>query len=152
MEYILSFDLSLSNTGVSIFLDDGQHIDSLSIATNSKDETRVRLHQIAEKFIQLKQKYNPKTIVLEQGFTRFNTSTQQLYRVHGICNYIFWDCNQIYYPSTTIKKTICGKGNVKKNEVETVLKNKFDVSFDDFDQSDSFAIALTYFYKEGILE
>jgi len=152
VKYILAFDLSLSNTGISIFTNDGRYIESISIATNSKDSTGVRLHKIGEEFNKLKKQYNPDTIILEQGFSRFNISTQQLYRVHGICNYVFWDCEQIYYPSTTVKKTICGKGNAKKNAVEETIKQKYDISFDDLDQSDSFAIGLTYFYKEGILK
>jgi len=151
--YIWALDISLSSTGITIFNQDGTHIFTDSIGTDSKQDTSVRLHNIGQKITQLKQDYPPTKLVIERGFSRFNTSTEQVYRAVGVIEYCLWDIDKIYYPATTVKKEITGKGNAKKFEVEAVICQKYpDMRFRNLDESDSMAIGLTYFYKEGILK
>lgn len=152
MKYIWALDISLSNTGLTIFTNDGQSVYIESIGTNSKEDTSVRLHKIGKRILELKDKYSPEKLIIERGFSRFNTSTEQVYRAVGVVEYCLWDVDKIYYPATTVKKEITGKGNAKKFEVEAVICAKYpDMRFNNLDESDSFAIGLTYFYKEGIL-
>ena len=151
--YIWALDISLSSTGITIFNQDGTHIFIDSIGTDSKQDTSVRLHNIGQRILQLKQNYPPAKLIIERGFSRFNTSTEQVYRAVGVVEYCLWDIDKIYYPATTVKKEITGKGNAKKFEVEAVICAKYpDLRFKNLDESDSFAIGLTYFYKEGILK
>jgi Holliday junction resolvasome RuvABC endonuclease subunit len=153
MGYIWALDLSLSNSGISIFTHDGKFVFISSVETNTKDETCVRLHKIGQRFLDLKKEYKPDKIIIEKGFHRFNVSTEQVYRVVGVVEYLFWDIDKIYYPATTVKKEVTGKGNSKKFEVEaTIIKNFPNARFKNLDESDSFAVGLTYFYKEGILK
>lgn len=150
--YVYGLDLSLSNTGVSIFNNDGSYVKSESIDTKSGKNHQEKLKIIGESFLRLRSKYEPSVIVIEQGFSRFNIATQCLFKVHGVTQYIFNDIEQIYYAATAIKKELTGKGNAKKDIVrEYILKEYPDVEFDDLDQSDSFAIAITYFRRNGVL-
>jgi len=79
-------------------------------------------------------------------------STQVIYRVHGILNYIMSEFEQIYYPPKTVKEAIL-KGNATKKQVQEVIKNKYpDIVFKNEDESDSYAVGLTYFIKTGKLK
>lgn len=152
MNYVWALDLSLSNSGISIFDEFGNNVYIDSIPTTTKDDTAVRLHLIANKLLEIKNQYPPSKIIFEKSFHRFNVSTEQIYRVVGVVEYLFWNIDKIYYASTTVKKEVTGKGNSKKPDVEKNIKSKYpDIKFKNLDESDSFAVGLTYFYKEGIL-
>ncbi len=150
-KYVYSLDLSLNSTGVCIFTNDGQFIKSMTIDTNSEKETKLKLKKIGNEFIRLIKEYTPEIVLIEQGFTLFNTSTQAIFRVHGLVNYLFSQYEQIYYPATTIKKIIGGKGNMKKEEIQEVIYKKYpNVKFKNLDESDAFSIGEAYFIKKGI--
>ena len=48
--YILALDISLANTGGSVFDENGNVIDVFSVPTSSKDLIQVRLKKIADFF------------------------------------------------------------------------------------------------------
>lgn len=151
---IFAFDLSMSCVGLTVFSNDGMPELVTSIDTKSEKEYSGKLKFIADKVLELKEKYKPEKIVIESGFSRFNTSTQVVFRVHGLINYLFWDVKeQILYAPTTIKKIVGGRGNIKKEELQEVVLNKYpDVKFNNNDESDSFAIGLCYFIKNNIIK
>ena len=152
-EYVIAIDISLSSTGVAIFNLDGSIKKLITIETNSKDETQIRLKKIADEMFNIKKKYKPKIVIMERGFYRYNTSTEQVFRAHGIMNYVFWDIEQVYYHSTTIRKIVAGKGNLKKEQVRDYILSKYNnVTFLNYDESDSFAVGLTWFINNGILK
>jgi Holliday junction resolvasome RuvABC endonuclease subunit len=152
LNYLWALDLSLSNTGIAIFTNDGKCVETLSIETKPEKSTQERLGIIGDKVLKLAKKYDPFKIVIEQGFTRFNTSTQQLYRVHGLINYLFRDYEQIYYPATKVKLLVGGKGNLKKEQLRDIIYKKYDtIQFHNLDESDAFAIGMTYFLENKIL-
>ena len=149
--YIFSLDLSLNSTGVCIFTNDGQFLRALTIDTHSEKETKLKLKIIGEKIINLIKDYPPSLVIIEQGFSLFNTSTQALFKVHGLINYLFSDYEQVYYAASTVKKVVTGKGNAKKEEVLRTIKTKYpNVVLRDLDQSDAFAVGETFFIKKGI--
>jgi Holliday junction resolvasome RuvABC endonuclease subunit len=150
-KYIYALDLSLNSSGVCIFKDDGKFVKSTTIDTNSLKETKLKLKKIGNEFIDLMKQYPPKVVVIEQGFVLFNTSTQQLFRVHGLVNYLFSEYEQIYYPATIIKKTFTGKGNSNKEVVREKVKDLYpELQFASLDETDAFSIGETYFIKQGI--
>jgi len=152
MEYIFALDLSISNSGIAIFNKNASLEKIQSIKTNPSDSHGIRLKQIADKLIELRLGYPPQTVIIERGFSLHNIATQVLYRVHGIANYVFYDCEQIYYAPTSIKKAITGDGKADKKLVQKMIKEIYqDIKFKDFDQSDAVAIGLTYFIKDGVL-
>lgn len=144
--YVYALDLSLNSTGVCIFTNDGDFVESSTIDTHAEKETKLKLKMIGNDFIKLMKVYQPSVVVIEQGFSRFNASTQQLFRVHGIINYLFCEYEQVYYPSTMVKKTITGKGNSSKDEVrEAILELNKNIKFNSYDESDAYAVGLTFF-------
>lgn len=150
--YIYAFDLSLNCTGVSIFTNDGKCIFYTSIDTKKQDTHPEKLHYIGDIILDLREKYKPEKIIVERSFTRFNASTQAIFKVVGLISYLFWDVEQIFIPSTTIKKIVSGSGLAKKEEIRDIILKKYSgMKFKTLDESDSFAIGLAYFYREGIL-
>ena len=149
--YIYALDLSQNSSGVCIFTNDGQFIKALTIDTNGEKETKLKLRIIGNKFVELMKQYTPELIVIEQGFTLYNPSTQAIFRVHGLVNYLFSEYEQIYYPASTIKKIVGGKGNMGKEEIRDVIIKKYPyLKFNTLDESDAFAAGETFFIGKGI--
>jgi Holliday junction resolvasome RuvABC endonuclease subunit len=143
----------MENTGVTIFnMENNEPIHISSIPTNKKHTHGKRLYIIAQELISLKDKNPPSIVAIERGFSRFNTSTQVIYRVHGLINYLFYDVEQVYYPPKKIKEAII-RGDATKKLVRQVIESKYpNVKFDDEDQSDSFAIGLTYLIENKLIK
>lgn len=149
---LLSLDLSLSNTGYSVFDDDGRFVETGHVQTDEKQTTPLRLKCIAQKLKQIKRKYKLKTVVIERGFYRHIKSTQQIFRVHGLVNYIFCDIEQIEIHATSVRKLVAGHGNITKKELqEFMLINYPDLKFEDFDEMDSLALGIAYFNAKGVV-
>ena len=143
--YIYGLDVSLTNTGVAIFTNEGVFVECSSIDTTKEKVLRRKLVIIAKEYIKFIKEYPPSVIVIEQGFSRFNTSTQMIFRCMGVTNYIFSEYEQIMIPSTTIKKVITGRGNAKKDEVRDVIFELYPyIKCNNFDESDAVAVVLTY--------
>lgn len=152
MSYVIALDLSLSNTGIAIFDDTGNCIKLLSIDTKKEKDHPKKLYLLSKVLKALKKEYKPKTVVIEQGFTRFNLSTQAIFKVMGVANLIFHDIEQILYHSTTVRKEVLGKGNAKKEDLQKFILNTYkNITFEDLDQSDAFGLGVCYFKKKGVL-
>jgi Holliday junction resolvasome RuvABC endonuclease subunit len=151
-KYIYGFDLSMSCTGISIFSDDAKPVLVTSVDTKSEKEYQMKLKLIADKILEFKNKYPPEIITIEKGFFRFITSTEVVFRVHGLVQYLFWDTKQILYAPTTIKKSICGFGNATKDVVQARVREMFpEIIFKNNDESDSVAFIVCHFKKTGAL-
>jgi Holliday junction resolvasome RuvABC endonuclease subunit len=147
---IMCFDISLSNTGVAIFDDVGNPIEFSSIDTRRETLYPMKLKIIEKAILKLKKKYKPSLIVMEESFTKFNKSTQAIYRVRGIIELLFYNVEQVCFHATSIRKELLGKGNAKKEEVQKHIISEYpNLKFDDMDQSDAFAVGLCYFKKKG---
>ena len=148
MKYIYGLDLSMSCTGISIFSNDARPIFVTSVDTKSGVTHQKKLKLIAEKLLELKEKYPPETIVIEKGFYRFAASTEAIFKVHGLAQYLFWDIEQVLYAPTTIKKLVGGKGNMTKEEIRCIVSKRFpEITFMNNDESDSVSVALCFFQK-----
>jgi Holliday junction resolvasome RuvABC endonuclease subunit len=148
-KYIYAFDLSLSCVGITIFGNDAKPVLITSVDTRSEKEHQMKLKIIADFLLDLRKKYEPEKIIVEGGFSRFNASTQAVYKCHGICQYLFSDVPQLFFPPSTIKKIVGGRGNIDKDGLRKIIENKYNVSFSNMDESDSFAVGLCYFIKMG---
>ncbi len=149
---ILAFDLSLSNTGIAVFDDKGKCKKLISIKTNEKQSHSLRLRQIEKVMRSLKKEYKPNLIIIEEGFSRYNKSTQAIYKCRGVTDLIFWNVPQIAVNVKTIRKVLIGNGNANKEEVQNYILNKYKkIKFLDTDQSDAFAVGLYYFTEKGVL-
>lgn len=150
-KYVYALDLSQNSSGVCIFTNDGKFVKAFTIDTNGEKETKLKLRIIGNEFIKIMKEYPPDIVVIEQGFTLYNPSTQAIFRVHGLVNYLFSEQEQIYYPASTVKKIIGGKGNMTKEEIYYAIQKKYPkIKLHNYDESDAFAVGETYFLKQGI--
>lgn len=159
--YLWGLDLSLKNTGVTIYDTEERKFYIYSIDTEfikSRKANKhlylnaIKLKHIWDEIKELKEKFPPQVVVIERGFSRFNTATQVVYRVHGIINLMFHDIPQIYYPPKSVKEAIV-HGSATKEDLQIAINAKYnDISFANEDESDSFAVLLTYLIKEEIIE
>jgi len=151
VNYVYALDLSLNSTGVCIFTNDGKFIKAITIDTNGEKESKQKLRIIGNEFVKMMNEYPPETVIIEQGFTRYNPSTQAIFKVHGVVNYLFSNYKQIYYPASTVKKIAGGKGNLTKDEMYYIIKQKYPtIILKNYDESDAFSVGETYFIKTGI--
>lgn len=151
--YLYGLDLSMSCSGITVFdLNTLKPVFITSIETRDKDSHGQRLHVIAEALRKIESEYRPSVIAIERTFNRFPTSTAVLYKAHGVVNYVFREYDQVYYSPKEIKSVI-SNGNASKALVRKKIEMAYpDVTFQNEDESDSFAIALCYLAKNGILE
>lgn len=149
-KYLYGLDLSMSNTGIAIFdIDTYEPILITSVATKDKEEYGERLHTQREYMKELIEKYSPYEIAIERGFTRFNTSTQVVYRVHGVTNELFHDYPQFYYAPNQVKKIVAGNGQAKKEVVQKAILKKYpNLEFANDDESDAFSIGICHLIKK----
>lgn len=145
---VLSLDLSLNSTGYCVFNLKGNLLEIGTIDTSKVEETPKKLRFIANKAKKILKDYKPKVVVFERGFTRFNIATQQIYRAVGLMNYLFYKQEQIYLPSKSVRKLICGQGNIKKNDFFLYIKeNNPKIKFSNNDEADAYALGQAYFIQ-----
>ena len=167
--YLYAFDLSMDCTGLVIFdIDTFKHIHITSFKTNEKETHGKRLNYIKTEIQKLFEQYPVYEVAIERGFTRFNVSTQVIYRVHGVINEMFKDCNQKYYPPKQVKEAILN-GNATKKALQNEIKKRYpEVKFsitevkdkktkeirfeENEDESDAFAVGLTHLIKMRNME
>lgn len=157
-KFIWGLDLSLACSGVTIYNLDKKDFIYIGHYNTEKIKKKkglyhnaIKLNEIAEFMLELKKKYPPAVICIERGFSRFNVATQVIYRVHGVINYLFNDVEQIYYPPKTVKEAIF-KGDATKAQVQKIIVDNYDyLVFENEDESDSFAVVLTYLIKNDLI-
>jgi len=150
---LMAIDPSLSCTGVAIFDTSDSDvwppklISTYTIETKTpKNMSRARkLSIIAKRFRELKDEYKPDVMVYESGFSRFVKSTQALYQVQGVMLLIFNEIETLSYAPSSVKKTICGKGNVKKDFVREAVEEIYPKEeFANNDETDAVAVGIHY--------
>ena len=156
--YLWGLDISLTCTGVTIYdLDDKEfvHIDSFNTekikAIKNRYHNAIKLKAKADWLLELKEKYPPYFIGIERGFSRYNNSTQTIFRVHGLANYLFHDIPQEYYAVKKIKEVIV-HGSATKEDVAITINQKYPFYFENEDESDSFSVVLTVLIDKGLIE
>ena len=106
LNYIWGLDLSMSNTGISIFDKIGNPVFIGSIPTNKDFSHGKRLKEIYDYLSLLKDKYYPDILCIERGFNRFNKSSEAIWKVNGVVDLLFNNEEIIFYSPKTIKKMI----------------------------------------------
>ncbi len=145
-KYVIALDLSLSNSGVCIFDKNRNPVELCSIPTNGKDPHGVRLKNLADSLFHIRSKYDIDLAVFEKGFSRFNQSTQAVFKATGVANYVFYDCEQIYYAPSSVKKIVSGNGRTDKAGIRKIIESKYPhLKIANEDESDAVSIGLAYF-------
>lgn len=154
---VIGLDLSMKQTGIAVYDTDKDkfllitslNTEKISKKGNAKPWEKLfysyRLKFIFDELLKIKKEYKPDEMVVEKGFSRFNTSTQVVYRVHAIASLVFYDIPSTYYPSTEIKSVTTGYGRAKKSEVREAVKKRYpNIEMDNNDESDACAIIATH--------
>ena len=146
-KYICAIDSSLSRSGLAIFSRKEKLIFYSSIPTSPKLKIQERLGIIGETLIELRKKYPCDILVIEEGFCRFFNATKALFRVRGVVEFVFRECEIYSYSPRTIKRIVGGNAKAEKDAVaEGVMKLYPKVKLDgNFDISDAIATGITYF-------
>ena len=162
--YVYGLDLAWS-TGIAIY--DLEEEKFVYVSTCDVDKVKLRaqekrdgllehgkkLRTFALFFEDLFNEYPPSQIVLEKQFAgKFKSAVISLSKVHGIINEMTADIPSVYYTPTEIKKAIL-KGNAKKEMLAKVISAKYNyITFNNNDESDATAVALTYLIKNKIIK
>lgn len=161
-KYVYGLDLSLKQSGVTVLdIETLKPVYKTSIPTDQIKDTKknkglhknaLKLTHIHNKLSEIKEKYPPKVVVIESTFHQFMKATAVLYTVHGVALELFSDVPIKYYRPKEIKERII-KGDAEKELVQKAIKVMFpNIEFANEDESDSFAIAITYLIDNGLIE
>ena len=140
----------MSCTGVAIFnIDDKIPVLITHIKTNDKETHGERLHTQREFIKDLIKQYPPCEVAIERGFTHMNTTTQVIYRCHGVINELLHKYPQFYYPPATVKSLVGKHGKAKKEVVQAnILKKYPNIEFANNDESDACGVGICHLIKE----
>lgn len=160
MKTILALDLSLSSTGYSVVQWDGKEVAVIEVGhIDNKKKGRVKWShgkRLLRVFTELKAVINKypeiDVIVREKGVTRFNRSTQVIFRVVGCVDLLIESTGHspaIEIGISEAKKLITGNGRADKEEVAQEVQNFLSeyTEFQNDDESDAVAIAVAYCLK-----
>lgn len=155
--FVLGLDVSMNSTGWAVLGIKGQDvrlIDSGIIKANTKQSHGKRLQNQRENFKEIVEKYKPKYVAREAGFSRHVKSTQTLFKAYGVTEEFFAEYDLVEYAAATIKKVVTGNGRASKPEVEkavrSILNLPEDYVFQSDDESDAMAIGITIVEKHNI--
>jgi Holliday junction resolvasome RuvABC endonuclease subunit len=148
-KYLHAWDLSLKCPAVTIFdLGTFEPVCIQHYLVKGKHTHGKRLYELYQAALALQTTYPPTACAVERGFSRFNTETQVLYRVHGIFNMAYKDVPQFYYPPKTVKAALLDGDATKKQVQEAIKKHYSNIEFADGDpgedESDSCAVGVTH--------
>lgn len=158
----LAMDLSLSSPGfavLAVFEGSPIALEVTSIKTNAKTTHGARLTQIAEEIAFLIRKYQPEHIVREKGFSRFAATTQALFKVVGVSDYISHrDVGKAVdeIAVTTVKKAVTGDGRADKQAVQDAVLRILQIDTTDYftndDESDACAVGIAYLLGKKLID
>jgi len=166
--YLYGLDISLKNTGVAIFDLEARefvYIDSFNTEgiRNTKqyknyDITALKLAKITEWFEELVKQYPPYFASIEQMVKverKFGVNINELKAIAkatGVIQNVLWNIPQEFYYPSEVKSTII-KGNATKEVVKSEILRRFpNLEFNNLDESDAVAVALTQLIKVGIID
>ena len=160
---LLALDLSLSSTGYAVIhWEDGcatvlevGHIDNKRKGRMKWSHGK-RLMNIYEELSFVINSYpDIELVVREKGVSRFNRSTQVLFRVVGVVDLLLEEYGLQPSKEITIsetKKVITGDGKAEKETVATAVQQYLaeKVNFTNDDESDAVAVGVAYCIKEEL--
>lgn len=165
-DYVIGIDLSLTDSGVSVYSLSEKRIVYTGNCNTDKVRTlkkyrgynrnSIKLNIIREFFEDIKRRFPPRIVVFERGFAKFRKEVAVLNQVNGIVFSVFWNYSQVLYAPASVKKEIV-HGKAEKDVVRDVLllnvpelkNNKEFYSNDNI--SDAVAVLYTHLLKEKII-
>lgn len=149
---IIGIDPGINKTGFGIISEAGfspKYIESGTIKNRTDMKQSEKLNNIFSKIELLIQKYEVKSIILEETFVNSNPNTSMILGyargiiilLAGIHNLPLYE-----YAPNHIKKTLTGNGHASKEQIQYMVRKILNIrkEFKNFDESDALAIALTH--------
>lgn len=160
--FLYGLDISLKNTGVTIYdFDTKEFVFTSSFSTEKIYATKenkglhlnaVKLMKIANWMEGIIEEYPPTIVSIERMFSRFPAETQAIAKAIGVIQHLLWDKPQYLYPPKSVKLAMV-HGDATKEDVANAIKTKYNyITFDNDDESDSFAVALTFLIDKEFIE
>lgn len=166
--FLYGLDISLHNTGVAIYdLETREfiHIDSFNTENikatkeyKGLDVSALKIHKIREWFENLTKEFPPYYIAIEQMVKverEYGVNINEIKgiaKATGVVQEVVWYKPQTFYYPSEVKSAII-KGNASKDVVQReILKRYPNLVFNNFDESDACAVALTKLIEVGIVE
>lgn len=159
----LAMDLSLSSPGFAVLaVFEGKPIvlEVSHIKTNAKKSHGFRIGQIAEEITRLIMLYSPKHYVREKGFSRFPATTQAIFKVVGVADYVSYifgkfEGSAVEIAPTSVKKAVTGDGKASKEDVafavHSILQLEDKEFFANDDESDAAAVGVAFYKQKGMI-
>lgn len=157
---ILAIDSSLACPAFSVLLFDLDNrtvevVQLEHVKTNSKKPTGHRLDQIDKMLDYLTHHYDFDEVVMEKGFNKFATATQQIQRTVGLLLFRMWTWKGYEIAEiapTTVKKALTGSGKASKQEVADALESYVGkIKYANNDESDATGVGIAYGKQMGWL-
>lgn len=157
---ILALDLSLSSSGWAVISVEERRPYLLAcghVPTKPKQTHGQRLTTIRNVLSDTYSEYEPFIgIVSEKGFSRHATTTQALYKVHGVAEQLFASHDYTMIAPTSVKKLVTGDGKASKADVEKAVRVWLGLSdmytFKTDDESDACALAIAYALSSKLID
>lgn len=155
---VLGLDLSMNRPGFAVVeWKDGEVLllEKSHIKQNTKKTHAYRLNATAREIQRYLENYEVDIIVRERGFSRHNKTTQALFKVVGVSDYIasLYEKEVVEFSPTEIRKLLFESGDVGKATVQNVLSRYVgEVRYETDDESDATAVAVAYLVKSGLLK
>lgn len=163
-DIVLAMDLSLSSPGFAVLaLFEGKPIvlEVSHVKTTASKSHGYRLQQIAIEISRLITQYEPEHYVREKGFSRFATTTQALFKVVGVADYVTHqfatqaEVRAEEIAPTSVKKMLSGNGKASKEDVAFAVHSVLQLEDKDFfandDESDAAAVGVAYYMMKGLI-
>lgn len=153
MNYYIGIDLSLTNTGIIVLNSEGHLVDQHSIKPKSKGDER--LVEIKTQLHYYLSKYDEPFSICIEGYSYGSKNRGlpfQIGELGGVIKSSLFEKGLQYklVPPTTMKKFITGKGNAKKEEIQSSIKQKWGIEFTDNNLADAYGLARVCL-GEGVL-
>lgn len=150
---LLSWDVGYVNHGIALFNFDDSYIELLysKYVRTDYEKFGANLEKFEKVLEDIIKKSNIDIFVYEKPVFKKGNSASFLNQMLGIVTLQMYKNNISMYPvtATEVKKTMCGKGNADKHEIESAVNKflKIDKKYERDHESDAVAIGITYWLK-----
>jgi crossover junction endodeoxyribonuclease RuvC len=141
----IGVDPSLSNTGIVVIDETGKILEEKLISSDSKDDMEYRITFISNQIIETISKY-PLFAMSIEGLS-YQSSGQGALQLAGLhfhirCMLYNFPIEFNVVPPSSWKKTVFGKGNLKKDLILKEVYKKFGADFNNDNLADAYCIAM----------
>lgn len=160
--YLYGLDISLKNTGISIYdLDAHEFVFVDSFSTDKIYATKknkglhlnaVKLKEVVAWIKPIIKKYPPFIVSIERMFSRFPMETQAIAKATGVIQCLLWNVPQYLYPPKSVKLAIIHGTASKELLMEEILKRYPKLVMKNDDESDAVAVALCFLIDKELIK